>query len=108
MFIKMKAICILSFLACMYDYNTVQAKVIVKEDISNAGPIWVAEENDTQVVYPDTSCGKLSKSVILHLADDANVGALKWEKMNDEFYRNQVFREECEKLQYEMKVKEGR
>lgn len=83
-------------------------KVVVKEDIGNNGPIWVAEANNVQVLYPNTSCGNLSKNVILNLADDSNAGVFNWSKMSDEFYQKRAFDTECKRLQYEMKLREGK
>jgi hypothetical protein len=80
-------------------------KVTVKEDISNTGPIWVADNNNVQVLYSDVACGYLSKNVILNLAEDSNAGSFNWDKMSDEFYRERALKKECERLRYEMKLR---
>jgi hypothetical protein len=47
-------------------------------------------------------CGELSRAVLQNLSDDSIAGVFTWSKMHDRIYRDRKFRNECNRLQYEM------
>ena len=95
---------IMGLLILLFSSSLYASDMIVQKELSH----WTIIRGDVKVDYAQTSCGYLSKNVLLNLYHDSGAGSFDWSDMKYKSFRDKKLNQECKRLTNEMNRRIGK
>jgi len=87
-------------MACMQSSLCLANGTVVAHE-GTEGDVWVTEGMSPNIIYADSACNHLSKSVLLNIVADADAGVFNWKDMHSASKAKHILDRECKRLENE-------